>query len=321
MLGGVTLKKGDRRYQPFYEAPWISDGTAPPAGLLGQLRSEFPCVPFGVPYEPETVVADWRDSVAAAVMHDDHPLDTSDNLLHGYVCVGEWTLVSQTAHEIHIALDYPVSSSIARVVRVIRADPHGPAIDFSVKVEARRKTRRPIGLHPNLALPKVAGAFQIHPGVFQFGMVHPAGPEPGVSRAVPGAMFDRLDSVPVRDGGTTAFDRFPFEHDTEEIIQLCGVDGVVTLTDDELQVTYRLTWDASALPSLLLWISNRGRSYSPWNSRNVCLGVEPVSSAFELGCRAGLAENPINERGVPTALSIEPDRPLEIAYRFEIMNR
>lgn len=319
MLGNVSLRNGNQRVAPFYEAPWLDDETSVQAGLLGQLRSEFPCVPFGVPWSAEVVVESWQKSLAAPVDEHDDPLDASDDMLHGYVCVGEWTLVRQTDRSVEIALEYPVGSSIARVVRVIRADPNGPAIDFSVRIEARRKTRRPIGLHPNLTLPSLAGALQIHPGAFRFGIVHPAGPEPGVSRAAPGAVFEQLDRVPLRAGGTAAFDRLPFVHDTEEIIQLCGVDGSVILTNEESQVTYRLTWDASVLPSLLLWISNRGRTYSPWNGRNLCLGVEPVASAFELGCRPSMAANPITARGIPTAVALEPGKPVEIAYRFEIM--
>ncbi|MFM0702756.1 hypothetical protein [Paraburkholderia sediminicola] len=162
---------------------------------------------------------------------------------------------------------------------------------------------------------------QIHPGKFRFGVVPPAGPEPGVSRADPGAIFDELDKVPLRAGGTMALDRFPLAQDTEEIIQLCGVDGCVTMTNDESRVACRLSWDAKALPSLLLWISNRGRTYNPWNGRNLCQGGEPVASTFELGCRPSLAANPINAREVPTAISLDPDQPVEIAYRFEVMTQ
>jgi len=325
MLGDVTLKRGSNSIRPFYEASWLSDGisdaSAGQPGLLGHMRSEFPCVPFGVPYVPEAVVESWQPSFAAPEPDRDDPLDASDDLLHGYCCVNEWTLVRQADHEIGIALEYPATSSIARVTRVIRADPNGPAIDVTLTVESRRKTRRPLGLHPNLALPSIAGALQIIPGSFDFGVVHPGGPEPGVSRAAPGAIFDTLDKVPLHAGGTAAFDRLPFAHDTEEIIQLCGVDGSVVLTDEEARVAYRLTWDASVLPSLLLWISNRGRTYSPWNSRNLCLGVEPIAGAFELGCHAALADNPINERGVPTAVPIDPMQPVDIAYRFEMLRQ
>jgi hypothetical protein len=321
MLGDVTLKSAGRHVQPFYEAPWLGEEGPAPEGLLAHMRNEFPCVPFGVPYQPDAVVESWRSSLSETAEDYDPEQDASDDLLHGYGCVGDWTLVSQTRSKIEIALQYPASSSIARLVRTIEVDPDAPAIDFTVSIESRRKTRRPIGLHPNLALPEVHGALQLHPGNFEFGVVHPGGPEPGVSRAAPGAVFYELDRVPLHEGGTGPFDRLPFAHDAEEIIQLCGVDGRVTMIDDESRVAYRLTWDATILPSLLLWISNRGRSYSPWNGRNLCLGVEPIAGAFELGCRASLASNPINTRGTRTHVTLDPEKRLSIAYRFEMLTR
>jgi hypothetical protein len=320
MLGGVAFALGGRTIRPFYEAPWLGRPEPQPPGLLGVMRSEFPCVPFGVPYAPDGLPDDWRNAVATPIDARDAAHDASDDLQHGYGCASAWTLVRQTAHEIEIALDYPEGSPIARLTRIVRADPAHAALDVVLRIDARTAARRPAGLHPNLALPALAGAFRIEPGPFRFGMVHPGGPEPGVSRALAGATFDALDRVPLRDGGTGALDRLPLADATEEIVQLCGIDGTVTLTDDDARTRYRLTWDADALPSLLLWISNRGRTYAPWNGRNLCVGVEPVASAFELGCAASLAPNPINARGVRTALALSPDAPTEIAYRFEVLD-
>ncbi|CAN0627122.1 conserved protein of unknown function [Burkholderia multivorans] len=321
MLGGVAFALNDRTIRPFYEAPWLDRPEPQPAGLLGVMRSEFPCVPFGVPYAPDSLPDGWREAAATPIDTRDAAHDASDDLQHGYGCVGAWSLVKQTAHEIEIALDYPEGSPIRRLTRIVRADPSRAALDVVLRIEARAAARRPAGLHPNLALPALAGAFRVEPGAFRFGIVHPGGPEPGVSRALAGATFDALDRVPLADGGTGAFDRLPLADATEEIVQLCGIDGTVTLTDDDARTRYRLTWDAAALPSLLLWISNRGRTHSPWNGRNLCLGVEPVASAFELGCRPSLAANPINAREVPTAISLNPDQPVEIAYRFEVMTQ
>jgi len=317
MLAGVELETAGRRIKPFYEAAWIGDGTKAEPPLLNNLRSEFPCVPFGVPYAPESVLEAWQASVGAPVDASDGPLEPIDALLHGYCSNYDWTLIERSDLGVHIAIDYPETSAIRRLTRTVTADPNAAAIDFSLTIEARAKGRRPIGLHPNLALPSIAGALRLEPGAYKFGFVHPAGPEPGVSRAVAGAVFDRIQSVPMREGGTAAFDRLPFAYDTEEILQLCGTDGRVGLEDEEQGVRYQLTWDAEVLPSLLLWISNRGRSYEPWSGRNLCLGVEPLAAAFDLGLNASLASNPINERGVPTAVALTPETPINIAYRFE----
>jgi len=320
MLGGVALKDGARTLRPFYEAPWIGEAALPDEPtLLDQLRSEFPCIPFGSPsYPVERVIDSWKQSVTPPAAADP-TLDASDSLLHGYVCVGSWKLIRQTDSSIEIAVDYPAGSAISRVSRVVSADGDAPALDFSVTIEARKKARRPMGVHPNLALPSVPGKFRIEPGEFQFGVVHPAGPEPGVSRAKPGALFENLANVSMRENGSARFDRLPFEYATEEIVELCGIDGSVKLYDDEAKAAYRLTWDASILPSLLLWISNRGRSYPPWNSRNVCVGVEPLVGAFDLGYHAAMARNPINEKGVDTARTLIPGEPTRIDYRFEVI--
>jgi hypothetical protein len=319
MLGNVEFNHAGRRVRPFYEVPWLGAADAAGAqGLVAHMRSEFPCVPFGVPYRPEQVPEAWQAALTTPVAHYDPTADASDDLLHGYGAIGEWSLVEQSASEIRIAIDYPETSAIARLTRVIRADPAAPAIDFALHIEARRPSARPLGLHPNIALPSLTGALRIDPGAFAFGMVHPGGPEPGVSRARAGEQFSRLDSVPLGAGGHAAFDRLPLAEDTEEILQLCGVDGSVTMTDDTAGVAYRLTWDASVLPSLLLWISNRGRRYAPWNGRNLCVGVEPIAGAFELGCQASLAPNPINAQGVATAVALDPKAPITLGYRFEV---
>ncbi|MEM9902681.1 MAG: hypothetical protein AAF865_15140, partial [Pseudomonadota bacterium] len=198
----------------------------------------------------------------------------------------------------------------------VRCVPGEARIAFALKIHARQAARRPIGLHPNLAFPKIAGALRVVPGAFEFGAIHPARPEAGVSRSLAGGLFEDLKEVPLGAGGHGPFDRLPFVHDTEEILQLCGADGHVRLENSSAGAAYTLDWDASVLPSLQLWISNRGRKAAPWNGRNMCLGVEPLAGVFDLGTRAGLAPNPINQRGVATAAKLDPDRPVEIVYSF-----
>src|SRR5579862_7097530 len=104
MLGGVVLKDGERTVRPFYEAPWIGEAPLPDEpSLLDQLRSEFPCVPFGSPsYPVERVIDSWKQSVSPPAAPDP-TLDASDSLLHGYVCVGAWKLVRQIDSAIEIA--------------------------------------------------------------------------------------------------------------------------------------------------------------------------------------------------------------------------
>src|SRR4029077_3454847 len=125
--------------------------------------------------------------------------------------------------------------------------------------------------------------------------------------------------------------------DTEEIVQLCGIDGSVRLRDEAERAAWTLTFDKQearsapgsasgagsgatgtreSLPSLLLWMSNRGRKYDPWNGRNLCLGVEPIASAFDLGTPTSVAPNPIADAGVATALTLDPATPATVGFRL-----
>ena len=240
----------------------------------------------------------------------------SDALLHGYSSNTDWRLVSQSAEALVIAVDYPEDSPVAGMTRTVRPVAGEAVLDVSVEVRARRPCRRPFGFHPNFALRGEPGSFRIEPGAFSFGLTHPTG-ERGVSKARADTRFTALAEVPLADGGSAPFDRLPFAEATEEIVQLCGIDGSVRLVDAAARAAWSLTFDRRVLPSLLLWMSNRGRQYDPWNGRNLCVGVEPVAAAFDLGVAAGLAPNPITAAGVPTALSLDPAAPVTIGFRLK----
>jgi hypothetical protein len=76
-----------------------------------------------------------------------------------------------------------------------------------------------------------------------------------------------------------------------------------------------MTWDGDRLPNLALWMSNRGRLHSPWNGRNLCVGVEPCVSAFG-GILASLADNPVKKCGGVTSLELDPGETTQLGYRI-----
>ena len=62
-----------------------------------------------------------------------------------------------------------------------------------------------------------------------------------------------------------------------------GSTAAVALANEADGYRVRLTWQKEHFPSLLLWISNRGRKMPPWNGRHLALGMEPICSPFGLG--------------------------------------
>ena len=100
-------------------------------GLLDHMRSEFPCVPFGVPYRS----GDRRGKLAGERRHIGRP-----SMITRWTRATTCFMVMAVWRNGH-SCDRQISKSRSRssirplrrspaLVRVIRADPNGPAIDF-----------------------------------------------------------------------------------------------------------------------------------------------------------------------------------------------
>jgi hypothetical protein len=308
MLGPVTFLLPDgRQVSSLHVAPWFDDPgrtTQPP--ILQELRGEWPCVPFGSD-TPRALPDGWS---ATGETFD------GAGVPHGHSSNTEWVFTNVDAQSITLTCDYPDTHPIRRLTRTIAADPQAPALNFTLTVEARRPCRLPIGLHPTLRLP-ITGTARLYPPTFREGRVFPLDVEPGQGLLQPGAIFAELDAVPNRTGTTRSLADLPLPENTEELVQLCGVTGGFRLNHPE-GWTVTLDWDTEHFPSLLLWISNRGRSYAPWNTRHVALGVEPVSAAFDLGPAVSTAPNPISAKGIATSRAFDPEQPFTTRYRIGV---
>ena len=309
------LLEDGRRVNPFHEAPWITRGDAVDSSGLKNLRGDWPCLPFGRPYGPSDDLPEpWAGAATVPVQNGVGSLSGSDGLMHGYGASADWVLVSNAEEGLVVSLDYPDDSLIRRVTRSVKPVPGAAAMDVSVEIVARQPCALPFGFHPNFALRGRPGSFRIEPGSYRFGLTHPG--REGVTQAMANARFEDLAKIPLAAGGTACFDRLPFAEDREEIVQLCGIDGSMRLVDEDAQVAWTLQWDGRLLPSCLLWMSNRGRHFPPWNGENLCVGVEPVASAFDLGPSVAAARNPISQAGIPTAIQFEAHVPLSLGYRI-----
>jgi hypothetical protein len=59
------------------------------------------------------------------------------------------------------------------------------------------------------------------------------------------------------------------------------------------------------MPITMLWVSNGGRDFSPWNGRHTgVLGIEDGCAAGGTGLAAALSDNRLTAMGVPTALTL-----------------
>lgn len=297
-----------RQVAPFQVAPWADEpGGEGLPGILQRLRGEWPCVPFGS--DADRAPADgWPGSQAAG---------TVDPFPHGFSSNHDWRFEAGSEGSMALAIDYPDGHPIAGLRRVVTPDPNGAAIDFELQVAVRRDCVLPIGLHPSWRLPAKAGAMRIEVGPEVTGMTFPvAVDESSIFRQ--GEVLAPWHDVPLLDGGRMDVRQVPLPVATEELVQLIDMPGEAALWNTAEGYRVRLKWNAEHYPSALLWFSNRGRSFAPWNGRHLALGLEPICSAFDLGHQISVAENPISRRGVKTARQFRAGETFVTRYRVEV---
>lgn len=271
--------------RPLYQAPW-SDYAHDP--LLAHLRGDFPCVPFGIaPSSTVSFPPPWNLL---------NPGTTS--YAHGYSSVGLWDEIEEgTFH-----LRYPEEDTVESITRTVT--PAGGRIDIKDRIHMRREANLPLGLHPIVRLPEKPGAARLNLPPMRSARTYPVQPEE-TSVLVPDTRLTALNQAPMLDGESLDLTRLPLRQHTEELVGLFDVtEPVVSL--DNLDEGYRVTieWDNTYLKHCMLWISNYGRGYEPWNGRNLCLGIEPITSAFDLGQSISATSNPLSAEGLQTSVPL-----------------
>lgn len=310
MLAPLTFLLADgRQVSPMHIAPWAGEpGTEALPGILQRLRGEWPCVPFGYSVPGDASPPDWAALMAPG---------SADEEVHGHSSNHPWRWEESDGTNLRLSIDYPADSPVRRLERTITPDPRAPAVDIALTIMVRANCRLPLGLHPTFRLPAVAGGARIEPARFDHGRTFPGNVEPGRELFAVDRRFDDLSAVPSRDGGTRNASRVPLAVDTEELLQLNGIEGAVALSNVAEGYRVRLTWQKEHFPSLLLWYSNRGRTAAPWNGRHVAIGMEPICSPFGLGPGTALADNPIARFGTPTARSFKAGETFVTRYRIQ----
>ncbi len=316
MLGPVEVVLEDgRAIRPFALAPWGDNPTedweasAPP--LLKRLRGDWLCLPFGLPGKPRTdLVAGWLDGL-------DTKLESPDPAQHGACSNADWRLEKAEPHALTMSFSPDPNFPISRIERRIFAADGAPTIHVETRVSARAPCELQWGVHPTFRLPDEPGAFEIAFGGNPIAHTYPGMFEAGVSRVAHDRTCAGIGAVPMLDGSIQSFAALPLPFDTEELLLVAGHEGAARLTNRAEGYRVVMEWDPSVFPAVLLWVSNRGRKFPPWNGGHLALGVEPVSAPFDLGyAHAVNPRAPLRARGVSTATRFSPERDLETSYRF-----
>ena len=284
-------------FRPFARAPWMGTVTDPQIiGHLRELGGDFACVPFGAGPVHPTGPPQWADLIT------DPPLLP----IHGPAGDAEWQLVEHTPSSVTLTLSYPEDSIVRRLERTVYGSDGEPLLCSQLKIFSRAAGSISVGLHPILRLPDRPGRLQLS-AEFDFGLVHPRH-----ANAVGAMEFSRLDAVPI---GGRAIDLSHVPVGLANVsVQLCGMRGPLRATFLDEAASVELDWDRDILPSLQIWCTDRGIEGPPWNGAYRGIGVEPIASAFDLNTALSARSNPINERGIATAVALIPAEPLVIEH-------
>lgn len=124
---------------------------------------------------------------------------------------------------------------------------------------------------------------------------------------------------PGAGGGMVNLHRYPWGEAHEDFVagvedpaSRLGWTAVVRPAEGDLVLSLK---NARALPMTMLWHSNGGRDYGPWNGRHRgCLGVEEGAALPVLGLSAQETPDPLTAAGQPALLTLDPLGTVEVRH-------
>ncbi len=294
-----AVKGGGRVIEPTHTAPWADDAAIQAdESILPNLRylsGDFFCAPFST-------------------------ADVDGAPAHGWPANARWTVLETVPHpEGGTIARYELSRPVmgARLVK-----------EFALRDGHPFLYQRHIFYGGEGALPVAShGMTRFTPGgrlAFspkRYATTPDTAPEPdpslGRSSLAYPARFTDLTRVPMADGSFADVTTYPFASMNEDFIMLVEAEGArigwAAATRPDKRDIYLSLKNPADLPVTLLWFSNGGRDYAPWNSRHIGVqGIEEGRTFGGAGHKASIAPNPLSEDGVPTALVLDPDGEVEV---------
>ena len=301
--------------EPLHTPDWVNDksdqfNSLP--GILKNLRGEFPCVPFGINSAVDEINDQWKSAYSTDPYIVNEP--------HGFSANNNWELVELTDTKAELTIKYPEGDNVDYLISTIEVDINDPnTIKCSLQIAVKKDCVLPIGFHPMINIPSEKNMIKIIPGKFKFGLTYPGLVLSNKTAGAIGKEFNSIERIPGFNGKDFNLSSPPYDENYEDLFQLCGIDGRMTIENYKENYRFLYQWNPSHFSSVLVWLSNKGRTEYPWNSKHITIGLEPITSAFGLSTHMSCNHNnPINSRGVSTMVNFFADKLWKSEYQFSI---
>jgi hypothetical protein len=240
--------------------------------------------------------------------------------VHGITASGGWELTGrrEQGEEREITLALPAYGG--QVTKRVRLQPDAAVLYCEHTIQGIAG-RLPGGHHAVLQFPAGEGSGRIDfsepVAGFSFPerLEDPAGR--GYSLLAPGVEIRDRTRVPTVFGDTVDLTRYPLRGGFEDVVQFVSDPSrpfcfSSATFPGEGYLFFQLK-DPRVLSSTLLWRSNGGRHYPPWNGRvHGVLGLEEVTTYFAYGPLQSAEPNPLSARGWKTCLELDRNRPTRV---------
>ena len=285
-LSTLAFTVAGRELEPLHRAPWLAEPKALDDEKLAPveryLSGDFLCAPFATN-------------------------DIDGGPPHGWSANSPWEAVSQAQADGELTATFRLARKI-----------HGAVIEKELclhnAVPLLYQTHRFIGgtgalpvAHHTMTRLRSGGQLWFSPKRYALTPERPL--EPNHHRLCYPAQSADLSAFPGIHGANIDLHVYPSATGNEDFVILVEQDyqrlgWTAVLRKAEKDIVFVLK-DPRELPVTMLWFSNGGRDYSPWNGRHTgVLGIEDGRSAGVAGHKASINTNPLNRDGVPTALEL-----------------
>jgi hypothetical protein len=294
----LEIEAGGRVLRPLHTAPWVDDPaitgdqSIPPN--LRYLSGDFFCAPFGTS-------------------------DVEQAPPHGWTANSRWQHVETTTEPDGVTARYRLEREVmGAVVEKTFTLRDGHPFLYETHSFTGGEGALPVANHAMVRFPS-GGRLSF--SAKAFAETPDTAPEPdpklGRSRLAYPSRTDDPSRMPLASGGTADITSYPFAERHEDLVMLVEAPGHalgwIAAHRPEQQDLFISLKNPADYPVTILWFSNGGRDYAPWNSRHLgVLGIEEGRVYSSYGHKAALAPNPLSTAGIPTVLKLDSNGRAEV---------